>query len=424
MQCTDVLATRPDATGWRAVRSPDDWPLAYRVYRDAVAEALTACDSLVDAPPERLRLADVSLARGLAGLAVLADTIAAAPLDDDAERARLLRARCTRTLWRVLELTPSFEVSLFTGHTGLLWSLAHSEPQALPAVSAAAASTGAGLARMGSTAPMHFDLIFGAAGLLTLGRLVALRGGDATLARGVASWLLANQDAPGTWRTPTGKYRRDPPAVASDFYHDWGAAHGIPGALAPLVRFEFEDGRSSAAVGHLIRTWKTAERWLDLDRRCRDGIRPLLPIFSGARGIQYGNNAAWCYGDAGAGSVLVLAALAAGPCDGVGDWLDVVAGSLRRSLDEVDRMEPGICHGVAGLALIACRLYNATGQRRFGEFVVTLVDQAARAGVFGSDSMMREHGAGLLRGAAGVALALNAALMDREPGWDMVLCLS
>ncbi|HEV7755534.1 MAG TPA: lanthionine synthetase LanC family protein [Mycobacteriales bacterium] len=220
------------------------------------------------------------------------------------------------------------------------------------------------------------------------------------------------------WRTPTGVYRQVPPEVATDFYLDWGVAHGIPGVVACLARADVDAGRPAAARARLDGLWRSATDLVDLDARADAGVRPLLPTFSGPRGAQYGGTASWCYGDAGAG-----AAFAAGSAQG-SRWLDAVADALLRGADAIDRLEPGLCHGVAGLVLIACRLYHATGEERFARAAATLVERALHRDRWDPDAVTAGYGPGLLRGNAGIALALHAALSDVEPGWDMILCLS
>ncbi|GHF66542.1 hypothetical protein FHX82_006571 [Amycolatopsis bartoniae] len=388
---------------WLPVGATREWPGALGLYRSLVAEALGHAEELLGRPEDSRRLGEVALSGGLAGIAVLADTVTAAPMGADGGRAAEVREASIVALWRFLERSPEYHVSLLTGHSGLLWTLADCAPRTVPGVTAAASRMAAS---MEPDAPSHFDLVFGTTGVLVLGRLLARTCGDPSLAEAAASWLAANQDAPGTWRTPRSGYRRRPPHVAGEFYHDWGVAHGIPGAAACLARFEAERRRFRAAAGHLARSRAALP--------APAPGRPRFPTFTGERGVQYGTNQAWCYGDCGAASALALAAVSAGLASG--EWPGIAARALERGLAEEPRMEPGICHGVAGLLLLACRLYNTTRQQRFADLARALLGVVRPGGP--------ELGAGFLRGAAGVALTLHAALSDSEPRWDMVLCLS
>jgi hypothetical protein len=87
-------------------------------------------------------------------------------------------------------------------------------------------------------------------------------------------------------------------------------------------------------------------------------------------------------------------------------------------------MEPGLCHGVAGIALVAARLHHLSGDSRFAELATAVVDRALDTGRFAPDRIIGAYGHGLLRGVSGVALALHALLSWSAPEWDMILALS
>jgi hypothetical protein len=84
-------------------------------------------------------------------------------------------------------------------------------------------------------------------------------------------------------------------------------------------------------------------------------------------------------------------------------------------------VDPGLRQGAAGTAHLCNRLFQGTGQEPFAD--------AARAG-FGSllETRRRDEGIGgfqvdpgFLNGAAGIGLALLAAISSVEPAWDRLL---
>jgi hypothetical protein len=413
----------PTQREWHPVRAPRYWRPAHRAYLDAVAASARAERNHFIQPQERLSRADRAVASGLGGLAVLDRMVRCEPLG---ATPPVTSAAVPSILWRELEAAARFDVSLFSGHTGLLWTLAYTDPSTACAVEAAAASVASGLVAAGETAPMHFDLVLGAAGLLVLGRLVVRCTGDDRLTRAVSAWLAANAHCPSVWRTPTGPYRTTPPTVAGEFYYDWGVAHGIPGAVATLVHSELDLGRAEAAAQHLER-FARAVGLVGLDQGFGPSRRPLLPTFSGPGGLQLGHAESWCYGDAGAGVVLALAALGTGipRCSEMAhSFVEAADSALRRGAAMVEHLEPGLCHGVAGLALLAARLHQATGQARFADCAIQIVDRALELNMFDPDRVAAAHGQGLLCGVAGIGLALHALLSSQAPSWDMILGLS
>ncbi|MCG8458378.1 MAG: hypothetical protein MI919_19035 [Holophagales bacterium] len=146
----------------------------------------------------------------------------------------------------------------------------------------------------------------------------------------------------------------------------------------------------------------------------------------------------WCYGTPGVAMAVAAAARALGR----DDW----QGTARRLARDASAAplppEPdlGLCHGLAGTAHTLHRLYRATGEpscasaarrafrallrrRRPEEGGGFPVDpSSAHTGTARGAERQREVG-GLLRGSAGIGLALLGGLAATPPLWDGVMLL-
>ncbi|AZQ69888.1 hypothetical protein EKH77_00430 [Streptomyces luteoverticillatus] len=196
----------------------------------------------------------------------------------------------------------------------------------------------------------------------------------------------------------TAASRRPPP--------DCGVAHGVSGPLALLALALGEGvtvpGQREAVAGYTA---------LLTERRADD---PWGPNWTGpATGTPV--RASWCRGSPGIARALWLAGTALG---------DTAPRELAvRALKAVHRrpaaarridVDPGLCHGLAGLLHITARFAHDTGDPE----LTTAVEGLATA------RFPRADDPGFLDGAAGVALALLAAATDTEPTWDRALLLA
>ena len=146
---------------------------------------------------------------------------------------------------------------------------------------------------------------------------------------------------------------------------------------------------------------------------------------------------AWCYGDAGVATTLLLAAR----CTGNEDWerqaLRIADLAARRSPAAARVRDASLCHGAAGLGHLFNRLYQATGMEELAEasrswFRHTLEIRHAGKGLGGFFTWAPAQGhevtwrldRGFLTGAAGTALALLGAVSSVEPEWDRVMLSS
>jgi hypothetical protein len=206
-------------------------------------------------------------------------------------------------------------------------------------------------------------------------------------------------------------------------------AHGIGGVIGVLARAVASRRPCPAAAPMLDR----AVTWLLLHDQCRADLSAFPAI---ARGPGYQNCfAGWCYGDVGLSCSLAAAAIATGNDSWKQRATDIGLTSLLSNQRGRIR-DTSLCHGTAGLALMAMRLYHATGLdgfRRATELwlreTLRLLDGQTRPGFStlrwdSSGQLVVDESPGLLCGAAGVGLMFLASVTSVRPDWDRCLALS
>ncbi|HJX27937.1 MAG TPA: lanthionine synthetase C family protein [Thermoanaerobaculia bacterium] len=146
---------------------------------------------------------------------------------------------------------------------------------------------------------------------------------------------------------------------------------------------------------------------------------------------------AWCYGDPGMAATLLVAARGAG----VPAWeraaVEVARLAAERPENQARIQDAGLCHGATGLAQIFNRMHQETGDEQLAGaarawYERTLRDRtpglgfggfrAWSSGLTGNPDWRDDPG--FLEGAAGVGLALLAAVSPVEPEWDRILLVS
>lgn len=207
---------------------------------------------------------------------------------------------------------------------------------------------------------------------------------------------------------------------------DLGMAHGVAGAMSFLTGAVARTGDETART-----LLQATTRWLaEIEERSHG-----FPAFHVAGEQLPPARLAWCYGDAGISLAFLNASRACGQRSLERMALEVGIRASRRKVHADSGVEDdGLCHGTAGLVLLFCRLYNATGDEAFAtaaRYWVTETLRRRRPSIgiagFGSgprDSDPRGAEVGLLRGAAGVGLCLLAAATEVAPDWDRCLGLS
>ena len=354
---------------------------------------------------------DASLSSGSAGLAVCNAQIAWTRHDRRAAGTALTRLEEAIDVLATEPLTSS----LYSGFTGIAWA-AETVDRLLGAegedrngdIDEALTSL---LRRYPDQAP--YDLVHGLTGLGVYALARWPRPAAAQCLLGVVEQLArrARHDRDGVywWTPPTWKgpqrERYQPGGV------DLGVAHGMAGVIPFLARVH-RVGLAQQTVRPLL---DGAVRWL-LAHMVDTVSGPTAPCFV-ADDIEPGPaRSAWCYGDPGVAVALLLAARDVGEPAWEAVATALAMGAANRPPDQSGVVDAGLCHGSAGLAHLFNRMYQMTSE--------PVLADAARFWVERTLEEPACKGPGLLEGAAGVALALEAASTTAEPVWDQILLVS
>jgi hypothetical protein len=238
--------------------------------------------------------------------------------------------------------------------------------------------------------------------------------------------------------TPEGTTFFSPVGTLDPKYHEafpqgayvLGMGQGIPGVIALLG--------SACHAGVAVREARpllaSTVAWL-LARELPPGSVYRFPHYHFPGTEPYLSRVAWCFGDLGIASSLLLAARGAGEPAWETEARRIALAAAARSLETSRVPDAGLCHGAAGVAHIFNRLYQATGEPEFGRAAHFWLQHALslREPGLGIAGFRMATGAGwnawvdepgFLVGATGIGLALLAAVSDVEPAWDRVLLAS
>jgi lantibiotic modifying enzyme len=208
-----------------------------------------------------------------------------------------------------------------------------------------------------------------------------------------------------------------------------GLAHGLPGILSVLALALRQDLK----VPGLHSAIKRSAHWLNAQRmpdRWGGSWPPAVPV--GESSARFRAPLAWCYGNPGVARSLWLAGTAINDSCLCETAVEAICAISRRPRPEQGITSPTFCHGVAGLLQISMRFASETGVPELSQladaFLQKLQECFSEDSLFGYRAYDSESGlvdrAGLLDGAAGVALVLLAAASDQEPSWDRIFLLS
>ena len=443
------------ATGWL----PVDAPVAGRALRTAAAVA----DRLAD--PDAVRavvcadgnvgvFADhpwnpLGLSHGYPGTMLLFGELDRQFPDqgwDRKGRAHVL------ALLRELESAGFPEASLFGGGAGIslaLWALSRDRSRYRPAADKLDAALLAGTERLlgeiglldGGSSMAAYDAIQGIAGITRY--LLVMPDGSPVL-RLALEYLVSlarpleidGRSVPA-WYVPAD--RQFTAADQATFPHgnvNVGLSHGIAGPLAVLA-IAWQLGSRVPGQQQAI---QALADWL-VDQQTDDGTGPVWPpriaaeALDGPGAVLPHLQPSWCYGVPGIARALHLAGQALGEASYSRTALAAGLAVLDRQRDR-DRLEaPTVCHGKAGLLQFLLRMHDDTGNPglRAGatELTAQLVDAFDETVPFGYQDLEQHAGsavrldkAGVLEGAAGVALALCSAGSRQPPVWDYALLLA
>jgi hypothetical protein len=211
-----------------------------------------------------------------------------------------------------------------------------------------------------------------------------------------------------------------------------GVAHGVPGVL-PVLAQAAAMGAAPESAPALLRG---AVAWL-LSRSLPAGRDSVFPDAWGPGVELHPARNAWCYGDLGIAVTLWVTGRAAGEPAWETAALRLARTVARRPPEVGGVRDACLCHGAAGLGHQFNRLYQGTGDpellaaaRAWIKRVLDLREPGRGVAGFvtwGPDTageMGWREDPSLLTGAAGVALALLAAITPYEPAWDRFLLLS
>jgi lantibiotic modifying enzyme len=282
----------------------------------------------------------------------------------------------------------------------------------------------------------EYDLILGLTGLgvFALERLPRPRAADC-LERIVLHLEAASEERPEgiAWRTPRERQWAELRDLLPEGGYNLGVGHGAPGVVA-LLAGACAAGVAAERARPLL---DGAVAWI-LAQRLEDRSRSVFPDVVGPGCPPRPARLAWCYGDAGIAAVLHAAGRAVGEPAWQREALAIAVEAAARPLIAARVGDACLCHGSAGLGHLFNRLYQRSGDLRLRDAAVlwfrhALAQRQDGAGVAGYlyQAHDEEGGGrrpvperGFLTGAAGIGLALLAAVAPVEPAWDRLLLAS
>jgi hypothetical protein len=334
--------------------------------------------------------------------------------------------------------------SLFSGYTGIAWSVAHLRQQLLdPADDSTRAIDQILNERLAATPWRdHYDLISGLVGL-GIYHLEQLPG---ELAASCLTKIIDRLDDIALrssngicWFTPprllAGWKRKELPRGL----YDLGLAHGSAGVIAFLAQvFSL---KSNGNIRLPKETYSKAYQLLDgsvqwlLSQKFKTSRTSIFPHNVGPGVRRTPTRIAWCYGDLGIAAALMVAATSVKNLNWRTEGRRIAKTVARRPIRNSGVIDCGLCHGAAGVAHMFNRLFQSTGEPVFKEasqkwfrHLLRMRSSDGVGGFFAAQSTAGRITAvaerGLLMGAAGVALSLLAAATDIEPSWDRMMLLS
>ncbi|GHD34439.1 hypothetical protein GCM10007147_40040 [Nocardiopsis kunsanensis] len=265
----------------------------------------------------------------------------------------------------------------------------------------------------------EFDTIRGLSGL---GALLLDGSGSTPLVRRVLSYLVSVTEpadvdgvqVPGWW-APVGPASTEDPAFAGG-HANTGIAHGICGPLILLSRALVRGIEVPGQVEAIDRILAWLDRW---EQTGAEGTWwPYWVTLEHLRGesLRGPQRPSWCYGAAGVAYAQSVAASALGDEDRSRAADQVLTRVLTRLPQEQEIVDHSLCHGQAGLAILARASGHSAPPPLFPELAHAAPEVAA-------EKLLATSGIGLLEGAAGTGLALHTLSRSSSVGWAGFLLL-
>jgi lantibiotic modifying enzyme len=383
---------------------------------------------------------DTSLAAGYPSLALLCYYTA---LCTQEEQAREIAYTYLQKAVKATQAQPLQEAGLAKGTSGLTSVLAFFEQEG-EQIRQASANVARQLARQAlhtnwiknvcGREVLDYDTVRGVSGVLRT--LLIQQNPDADVASTIVQLLqilVAFASDPDAWLIHSSFFPVSASRYPGQFVVNCGLAHGLPGPLAVLSLASLSgysiDGQNASiqrlaswlADRSLQTTWGID--WPDVipAHTALEQVRQLPPARSG-----------WCYGAPGVVRSLWLAGQAL-----ENDHFQTLAVQGMRAILQrpltTRRIDPlTLCHGEAGLLLVALRFLQDTADPLIEEhipgFVHRILQQFQPDAPFGFRYDFRVgsliDSLGFFTGAVGTLLALLAASSSVEPNWDRALLLS
>ncbi|HEV7508964.1 MAG TPA: lanthionine synthetase C family protein [Thermoanaerobaculia bacterium] len=429
--------TVQESHGFESIREP-------LLSGDAAAAARGAVEAIIadlaqamnpERPAETERPVVSPLASGSAGIALF---FAYAHL---AFPERGLDDLCLQAIREALAAVAASRLgpSLFSGFTGVGWVLRHLEDRIFEADEDPGAEVESTLLQALTTHPQIWpaELIAGLAGfglyfLERLPRESARQGAELVIDQLAATAEEAEEQAGAvTWFTAAHSVPASHRAMYPAGYYNLGVSHGVPGVIGFLAAAH----RQGVAAGEARRLASGAVRWL-LAQRLSEGAGGVFPAYIGPGIEPVPTRLAWCYGDPGIAAVLLAAARSFGRDDWEGEALACARQAAGRRTGKTGVSDAGFCHGTAGLGHVFHRLYRSTGDPACKDAALFWLERTLamrrpghgpggfQTGDFGGDGQQGwTDDPGFLTGAAGIGLALLAAISPVEPEWDRLMLL-
>ncbi len=156
----------------------------------------------------------------------------------------------------------------------------------------------------------------------------------------------------------------------SEAHYNLGVAHGVPGVVGLLsrcVELGIEANRAAGLLRETVR-WIRGEQCLGQESRFPSWTVPNQPSVPA--------RAAWCYGDPGIAATQLAASRALEDAELEIYATTVAEDAATRTIEVARVVDPGICHGSAGLSLIFQRMALRANSATLAEAALTWARRA------------------------------------------------